>query len=113
MKETKEKYGEVPVLPYVGVNLTDLTFTEDGNPSFYENPKASKDMGDPPLPLVSFGKMRLISQVFSMIKEQQRSPNFQFEVNHKIQFWILDIWPVMSETDLYSASLLCEPRAAA
>ncbi|KAL3895970.1 MAG: hypothetical protein SGCHY_004373 [Lobulomycetales sp.] len=113
MRDVKEKFGEIPVLPYVGVNLSDLTFTEDGNPSFYENPNATKELGDPPLPLVNFGKMRLISQVFSMIKEQQRSPNFEFEVNHKVQFWVLDIWPLMSETDLYAASLKCEPRATA
>ncbi|KAL3895971.1 MAG: hypothetical protein SGCHY_004374 [Lobulomycetales sp.] len=112
MRDVKEKFGEIPVLPYVGVNLSDLTFTEDGNPSFYENPNATKELGDPPLPLVNFGKMRLISQVFSMIKEQQRSPNFQFDVNLQIQFWILEVWPLISENDLYAASLKCEPRAA-
>jgi hypothetical protein len=76
MKETKERFGEVLILPYVGVNLSDLTLSEDGNPSFFIDPKAHKSLGDPPLPLVNFGKMRLISQVFSLIKEQQRSPNF-------------------------------------
>jgi hypothetical protein len=81
MKETKERFGEVPVLPYVGVNLSDLTFSEDGNPSFFVDPVSHKSMGDPPLPLVNFGKMRLISAVFSLIKEQQRSPNFEYEVS--------------------------------
>jgi hypothetical protein len=82
MKAKKERYGEVPVLPYVGVNLSDLTFSEDGNTSFYIDPNAHKSMGDPALPLVNFGKMRLISGVFSLIKEQQRSPNFEFAVSN-------------------------------
>jgi hypothetical protein len=82
MKETKERFGEVPVLPYVGVNLTDLTFSEDGNPSFFVDPNSQKVLGDPALPLVNFGKMRLISGVFSLIKEQQRSPNFEFAVSN-------------------------------
>jgi hypothetical protein len=80
MKATKDKFGEVPVLPYVGVNLSDLTFSEDGNPSFFVDPNFHKSMGDPALPLVNFGKMRMISQVFSQIKEQQRAPTFEFTV---------------------------------
>ena len=80
MKDVKERLGVVPVLPYVGVNLSDLTFSEDGNPSFFVDPISSTDMGDPALPLVNFGKMRLISQVFSQIKDQQQSPDFVFEV---------------------------------
>lgn len=99
--------GDVPILPYVGVNLSDLTFTEDGNPTFYRDPSSSMPFS---LPLVNFGKMRLISQIFTTIQEQQRCPNFSFPVNSKIQFWILDIWPLMSEADLYNASLICEPR---
>ena len=80
MKGVRDRFGEIPVLPYVGVNLSDLTFSEDGNSTFFKDPDSSVDMGDPPLPLVNFGKMRLISQVFSQIKEQQQSPDFKFEV---------------------------------
>jgi hypothetical protein len=80
IKEARALHGdEIPVLPYVGVNLTDLTFTEDGNPSFFVDSNSSIENGDPALPLVNFGKMRLISQIISQIKEQQCSPDFTFE----------------------------------
>jgi hypothetical protein len=40
-------YGdEIAVLPYIGISLTDLIFTEDGNPSFFVDSKSS-EKGDP------------------------------------------------------------------
>jgi hypothetical protein len=73
---------EIAVLPYIGISLTDLIFTEDGNPSFFVDSKSS-EKGDPALPLVNFGKMRLISEIISQIKVQQRSPFRIFNRKHK------------------------------
>ncbi|KAI9091803.1 ras guanine nucleotide exchange factor domain-containing protein [Phlyctochytrium arcticum] len=38
IRSTVQKSGNCPILPYLGVNLSDLTFAEDGNPTFITQP---------------------------------------------------------------------------
>jgi hypothetical protein len=79
MKDARTKFGdEIPILPYVGVYLSDLTFAEDGNPSFFIDPNAQTS-SMVAHPMVNFGKMRLISQIISQICELKRSPAFTYE----------------------------------
>jgi son of sevenless-like protein len=46
-----------PIIPYIGVYLTDLTFLEDGNPDMAENGT-----------LINFDKRRRIATVINEIK---------------------------------------------
>ncbi|KAI9101897.1 ras guanine nucleotide exchange factor domain-containing protein [Phlyctochytrium arcticum] len=91
-----------PCLPFLGVYLTDLTFTEDGNPSTRPSPSG---------PLINFDKYIKITRI---IQEVQR---FQFpyalsEVA-EIRDWIVKEFEVASNksaNELYNVSLILEPR---
>ncbi|KAL6065502.1 Receptor-like protein kinase 2 [Balamuthia mandrillaris] len=85
-----------PCIPYIGVYLTDLTFIKDGNTDLAHG-------------LINFGKRRLVYGIISTIQKYQEIP-YQLAPADDIQRWIAQ--PVMSDKELYAASLLCEPRNA-
>eukprot|EP00743_Colponemidia_sp_Colp-15_P007642 GILK01008268.1.p1 GENE.GILK01008268.1~~GILK01008268.1.p1 ORF type:complete len:1078 (-),score=217.08 GILK01008268.1:37-2844(-) len=82
-----------PVMPYLGIFLTDLTFIEE-----------NKDMIDN---MVNFHKLRLISGVINQIKEAQQTP-YQFHTVMKLQ----RLRQVTASHDdiLYEISLQREPK---
>lgn len=134
----KEKLGDIPILPYIGVNLSDLTFTEDGNATFIQEAPASSSSSNhgeqqtstlssqippkivglsektirsiPRQPIVNFSKLRLVSKLMSDVVLQQRGPRYTFVPENKTLEWIYDGWPLLSENDLYTQSKICEPR---
>ena len=97
--------GDIPILPYIGVNLTDLTFTEDGNPTFIPSSTETNK-------IVNYAKFHLISQSLSTILLLQKSPKFDtmFKVDERAKDWIENCWPVFSEKNLYEISKMVEPR---
>ncbi|KAJ3052714.1 hypothetical protein HK097_005806 [Rhizophlyctis rosea] len=100
----KLKRIPTPCLPFLGLYLTDLTFTEDGNPPFRNNNR-----------LINFDKYIKICRI---IQEVQR---FQIPYNlaevHDLQDWLRNMidggpggnGPVDAQ-ELYRISLSLEPR---
>ncbi|KAJ3289543.1 hypothetical protein HDU79_003983 [Rhizoclosmatium sp. JEL0117] len=94
-----------PVLPYLGVNLSDLTFTEDGNPTHVFD-EASKEQ------VINFSKFRMISKLLNGIIKSQVG-QFDFEHDEVANRWIRQEWEALSSKELYEMSLVCEPRVVA
>jgi len=91
---------ELPVNPYLGVFLRDLTFIEDGNPDFVEDDS-----------LLNFEKMRMISGVLNQVRKYQSVP-YMFEPVPTIQEYIVNGTAVnLSDDALHKYSLLCEASA--
>ncbi|ORY50306.1 ras GEF [Rhizoclosmatium globosum] len=77
-----------PVLPYLGVNLSDLTFTEDGNPTHVFD-EASKEQ------VINFSKFRMISKLLNGIIKSQTG-QFDFEHDEVANRWIRQEWEALS-----------------
>jgi hypothetical protein len=86
-----------PLIPYMGVHLSDLTFIEDGNPD---------KMGN----LINFGKRKLVSKVISLLQRYQPTP-YNLETVPRI-IKLLSKTINVTDNDLYQMSLLREPRGA-
>lgn len=56
-----------PLIPFLGIILSDLTFTEDGNPN------------NTPEGLINWGKRTLLSAVLTKFKYLQSKCNYDFE----------------------------------
>lgn len=84
-----------PVIPYLGMYLTDLTFIEEG----------SNKVGDN---LINFFKRRKFAQVLMEIKTYQEGRGYNFIELPEMQSKMKD--PLISEQDLYDLSYFLEPR---
>lgn len=87
-----------PAIPYVGVYLRDLTFIEDGNPSYM-----AKDLG-----LVNFDKVRMLARVLGEIRTfQQIEP--VVEPHTAILSYLTTDRPLcMVDSQLRTESMQCE-----
>ena len=85
-----------PLVPHLGLYLTDLTFIEDGNPDYLPNG------------FVNFTKRKMVGdQLLELLQYQQKRFNL-FKIDKMIDFF--DTFPLLSENDQYATSLLHEPR---
>lgn len=89
------KSANPPIIPYLGVYLTDLTFTEDGNPDMIDG-------------LINFNKRRLIYRVLSEIEQYQLTP-YKIEIQKRILNHLSNL-NFCNDEELYNLSLLREPR---
>lgn len=90
------KAAKLPLLPYLGVYLRDITFIDEGNTNYLDEAKM----------VVNFEKLCLIGEILHQIKRYQ-SEAFDIlpdtvlqEFLHKVQ--------ILPEEMLYKHSLLCE-----
>jgi len=90
-----------PAIPYLGLYLQALTFSEDGNPDQLSAPYQS---------LINWNKYVIIGQVVTEILKYQQTPYPVKEVP-QITAFIVNL-PVTARTDkeLYQRSLRLEPR---
>mmetsp|Transcript_32085 Transcript_32085/g.89814 ORF Transcript_32085/g.89814 Transcript_32085/m.89814 type:complete len:616 (+) Transcript_32085:50-1897(+) len=87
-----------PIIPYIGVYLSDLTFLEDGNKDFTS--------GDQ----VNFHKRIMISNVIKEIKTYQQMP-YNIEEIESIQRYVDETMTMsLDDNQLYDYSVKCEPR---
>jgi len=123
----------MPMVPFLGVNLSDLTFTEDGNDTYvndYVSPITSSDRQQSksvtyidampqtidknveisPLPLVNFEKFKLISQLLGTLQTLQKAPKYKFARVEGVETWLLNSFVPYEEADLFTLSKQCEPR---
>lgn len=88
-----------PVLPYIGVPLSDLTFAEDGNPDFLPNTQ-----------LMNFSKREVLSKIIVELQLNQSAAYTITEVEPLFSF--LKDLPLNDEKECYELSLQLEPRGA-
>lgn len=88
-------FVEPPCLPYIGIFLTDLVFIEDGNPNFVHG-------------RINFFKHRKLARLIRSIMTYQNTP-YKLTPISEVQQQFQDVQP-MSENELYTQSLLREPR---
>jgi len=86
-----------PCIPYIGVYLMDLTFTDEGNPDKIGN-------------LINFNKRNLVGKIISEIDMYRREKYVELKKTSVAQF--IEQLPRLSEKELYQRSLECEPRDA-
>eukprot|EP01128_Nolandella_sp_AFSM9_P001128 TRINITY_DN1123_c2_g5_i1.p1 TRINITY_DN1123_c2_g5~~TRINITY_DN1123_c2_g5_i1.p1 ORF type:complete len:664 (-),score=149.08 TRINITY_DN1123_c2_g5_i1:283-2274(-) len=87
-----------PCIPYVGVFLTDLTFTEEGNENQYKD-------------LINFTKRRLVGRIIEKIVNFQKM-GYNIHPIEQIQTILKDPKPLYNEDMQIKYSLLREPRKA-
>ncbi|KAJ6243844.1 ras guanine nucleotide exchange factor a [Anaeramoeba flamelloides] len=87
---------EPPLVPYLGVFLTDITFISSGSPSTIDG-------------LINFSKRKLLYNVVNKIQEYQRVP-YKFHYVHQIQVLLRKELPGKGDKELYRESLKREPR---
>ncbi|KAJ3156000.1 hypothetical protein HDU89_005563 [Geranomyces variabilis] len=91
-----------PCLPFLGVYLTDLTFTEDGNPSTRASPHG---------PLINIDKYIKICRIIQEVQRFQ-TPYALTEVP-ELRDWLIREMEAANQTgvnELYRISLVVEPR---
>ncbi len=84
-----------PLIPYLGIYLSDLTFIEDGNPNM---------LG----PLINFHKRRLVYRVISEIQQCQQQA-YTITLIDQVQ-GVLKQLTYTNDKELYELSLIHEPR---
>ncbi len=84
-----------PVLPYIGLYLTDLTFIEDGNESMIQN-------------RINFTKRRKLANLIRNLQSYQNTP-YSLQPVSELQNIMKEMNP-LGEQELYEESLLREPR---
>jgi len=85
-----------PVIPYIGVSLTDLTFIEDGNPDMVNGH-------------INFRKRELIYKVIQSILQNQPIA-YKISPVEPLHTFLQELAYNQSEDDLYNFSLYVEPR---
>ncbi|RKP04316.1 hypothetical protein CXG81DRAFT_8459 [Caulochytrium protostelioides] len=99
LRQLRESNPGCPVVPYLGVNMSDLTFSEDGNPTLMAHDDT----------LINFGKFQLISRGFDQILELQRN-QYPYRVDALLGDYLRRRWEAVDETTLYEYSFACEAR---
>lgn len=95
-----------PLMPYLGVYLTDLTFIEDGNPDGLKNEAGTHS-------LINFKKRDLVYDVIREISQYQQVP-YTLQPDEDIQRFLRGLTPHgLSEGALFDISQKLEPRGAA
>ena len=87
--------AKIPLVPFIGIYLTDLTFTEDGNPNYMDN-------------LVNFSKFHKIARIVGEIVGYQVLYQ-SIKPDPVIQCWLQNVKPI-GEEEAYSLSTRIEPR---
>ncbi|KAJ3182085.1 Ras protein-specific guanine nucleotide-releasing factor [Geranomyces variabilis] len=115
LRTLQAQHSSHPILPYLGVNLSDLTFAEDGNPT-HLNPPASDSSNPGPAvagPIINFSKFRLVSMLVRSVAQLQARGDYTFPPDPRVQTFLLCEWGVFDDAELYEASKIVEPRLPA
>ena len=88
-----------PLVPYLGVYLTDLVFIEDGNPNTFE---------EDGMQLINFRKMSIMGEVLMEISSFQHDPYSFFKFDDLYNYLLY--LETHTDTDLYNMSVAAEPR---
>ena len=84
-----------PIIPYIGVHLTDLTFAEDGSPSILPNNR------------INFFKFHLVGGILNDLLQYQQD-HFAFVEEDKILQWMQTEMHAAKINELSKMSRVCE-----
>ncbi|KXS20307.1 ras GEF [Gonapodya prolifera JEL478] len=105
IRTLRDKLGpDAPCLPYLGVFLADLTFAEDGNPTYLN--EADRLAGT-----INFAKFALVSRIISQV-EQFQKVSYDFRADDKMQKWLRYDMTVLDSAKLHETSRTIEPKQA-
>jgi len=96
--------ADPPIIPYLGMYLTDLTFIEEGNKTLVSVPYE-----DTVKEMINYYKSRLVYQTIDIISMYQQK-GYTFQVVKIIQDKIASVRIITDENVLYSISEYIEPR---
>ncbi|KAI0219418.1 hypothetical protein L0F63_000201, partial [Massospora cicadina] len=103
------RVATTPCLPFLGIYLTDLTFADEGNPTYRTSSQGSA-------PIINFSKYQRIARIIQEIQRFQVPYNLIEVVELQTQFNLLFIDQAQnynwSERHMYCLSLELEPRQA-
>jgi len=80
-----------------GVSLIDLTFIDEGNPSVRDG-------------MINFQKQQLVSKILTEIEHRQQS-KYSLKPSQPLLSYLSDL-PHLETNDLYTLSMIREPRGA-
>eukprot|EP01114_Cavostelium_apophysatum_P007694 TRINITY_DN1984_c0_g2_i1.p1 TRINITY_DN1984_c0_g2~~TRINITY_DN1984_c0_g2_i1.p1 ORF type:complete len:861 (-),score=245.93 TRINITY_DN1984_c0_g2_i1:206-2788(-) len=95
------KKARPPIVPYLGLTLTDLVFISEGNPDI---------LPDTP-DLINWWKLNLIASIIKEMQHYQETP-YNLEKVDSIQTYLLSRSQVFTEEELYQMSIQREERTA-
>ncbi|KAI0244492.1 hypothetical protein L0F63_001103 [Massospora cicadina] len=103
------RVATTPCIPFLGIYLTDLTFADEGNPTYRTSSQGSA-------PIINFSKCQRIARIIQEIQRFQVPYNLIEVVELQTQFNLLLIDQAQnynwSERHMYRLSLELEPRQA-
>ncbi|KAI0237522.1 hypothetical protein L0F63_007379 [Massospora cicadina] len=103
------RVATTPCLPFLGVYLTDLTFADEGNPTYRPSPQGSS-------PIINFSKCQRIARIIQEIQRFQVPYNLIEVVELQTQLHLLFHDQAQgrgfSERYMYRLSLELEPRGS-
>jgi son of sevenless len=85
-----------PLVPYLGIFLTDLTFIDEGNPDFV-NEK------------INFTKVKRVSKIIKNLNTYQQTP-YDIKLHEGLQNYFDQLDVRLEDEEMYELSLLREPR---
>ncbi len=95
----------LPCVPYLGLYLADLTFVEDGNPSFLPSDDESAER------LINWEKRRMLGKVLQDVRKFQSTPYALVPVPALQSFLATEAGAMpLSDKEAYELSLRLEPR---
>ncbi|EGC29734.1 hypothetical protein DICPUDRAFT_58639 [Dictyostelium purpureum] len=94
----------LPCIPYLGFNLTDVTFIEEGNTDHLPSDSGSNNNS----PLINFKKRELLYQAWADLSRFQETP-YTFQPEEPLNTFLLN-FPILDEKELYELSVALEPK---
>ncbi|KAF0975382.1 hypothetical protein FDP41_005376 [Naegleria fowleri] len=100
--------NNTPIIPFIGIFQTDLTFTSDGNPDEFNHPKT------PQKKLINYQKRRIYYATIQKVKDLQNCANlYHLEPIPYVQYVLKEhIFEgiITNDDELHKKSLIIEPR---
>ncbi|XP_017771929.1 PREDICTED: ras-specific guanine nucleotide-releasing factor 2-like isoform X2 [Nicrophorus vespilloides] len=87
-----------PCIPYLGIYLTDLSFIEEGTPTYTNEG------------LLNFSKMRMVANIIREVSHLQQT-RYRIQSSQKAIGFITDTAQLLDDDQLFGLSLELEPRA--
>ncbi|KAI3637340.1 hypothetical protein MIR68_004665 [Amoeboaphelidium protococcarum] len=97
----------VPMVPYLGMYLSDLTFVEDGNPVYSSESDLNAELEG--AKIVNYTRCIMLANVFQQIRSMQ-SISYKLLSNEDVRQYLATQWKILSEAQMYAESKISEPK---
>jgi len=97
-----------PYLPYFALFVKDITFIEEGNPTFLEEQDEKEEERGDEERKINWGKLEMLARVFKEIRNVQEWSFEELKPQYNLQLWLRSLH-ALSDDQLLLHSQLCEP----